>query len=200
MAEIVLLGEGEPNLSPSTYEEHVDAFQYVDKSMAGHFWMLGAIAASLETRYGEGVMGKFASDVGYSRRRVDEFAQTYDAWRESGDRSPILSFKHHTLAARAADPPKALAVAEDEQLSTRELETFIETGELPRRGDRKHNIENDEGGNDETTITRIVRASTMTYVAEYGDGKRFTVTRSALEQAGFEKCSECTGHGLKKKG
>lgn len=129
-----------PVFRGESYEEHVSTWVDVDRSMQGHLWMLGAVASSLKGKYGEEALGKFASDVGSSRSRVYEFAQTYDAWEKS-DRSDFLSFRHHTLAARSADPPKALQVAEDEQLSTRELETFVKTGEIPERGKPKPKYE-----------------------------------------------------------
>jgi phage N-6-adenine-methyltransferase len=117
-----------------SYEEHVSTWLEVDSSMQGHLWMLAAIAASLVKKYGEDVTGKFASDVGSSRRRVQEYAQTYQTWKKR-DRSRFssLSFKHHTIGARAEDPEAALEVAVEEELSARELEEFIQTGEMPER-------------------------------------------------------------------
>ena len=136
MSELIqarLIESGElPAFRGESYEEHVSTWLTVDESVQGHFWMLGAIAASLDKKYGEDIMGKFASDVRSSRTRIREYAATYKAW-ENNDRSAFLSFKHHTIAARSEDPPKVLAIAEEQEFSTRELEEFVQTGELPAR-------------------------------------------------------------------
>jgi hypothetical protein len=115
-----------------SYEEHVSTWLEVDSSMQGHLWMLAAIDASLVKRYGEDVTGKFASDVGASRRRVQEYAMTYEEWQKrERSRFSSLSFHHHTIAARAEDPEAALEAAEEEGFSTRELEEFVTTGKHP---------------------------------------------------------------------
>lgn len=136
MTELVqarLVDSGQlPVFSGESYEEHVSTWLAVDESVQGHYWMLGSIAASLDKRYGEDVMGKFASDVGSSRSRIREYAHTYKTW-ENAERSAFLTFHHHTIAARAEDPPLALQMAEREEMSTRELDEFVKTGELPAR-------------------------------------------------------------------
>lgn len=131
MSELALVREDEfPVFRGSSYEEHVSTWAQVDRSVQGHYWMLGAVAASLVKKYGDDITGKFASDVGASRDRIWRYARTYRAW-ENLHRSNFLSFKHHTIAGNAADPQKAIEVAEDEQLSTRQLEEFVKTGEIP---------------------------------------------------------------------
>lgn len=133
MGELVLFTEEDlPVFGGESYEDHVSGWLAVDTSLQGHYWALGSIAASLEKRYGEDVMGKFASDVRSSRTRIREYALTYRTW-QNDERSSFLSFHHHTIAARFEDPQLALKVAGDEDLSTRELEEFISTGELPAR-------------------------------------------------------------------
>lgn len=134
MSELARVREEEfPVFRGESYEEHVSTWLDIDRSVQGHYWMLGAVAASLVKKYGEDVAGKFASDVNSSRTRIWEYAATYKAW-ENYDRSEFLSFKHHTLAARSQHPQKALEVAEEEELSTRELEEFVKTGEIPTKG------------------------------------------------------------------
>lgn len=133
MSELVLFtSEDMPVFRGESYEEHVSSWLEVDTSLQGHYWALGAIAASLKNKYGEDALAKFGSDVRSSRRRLYEYAQTYETW-EKCERSHSLSFHHHTIASRAEDPQLALKVAEDEDMSTRELEEFVSTGELPAR-------------------------------------------------------------------
>lgn len=119
-----------PIFQGESYEEHVSTWLEVDQSVQGHYWMLGAIAASLDKKYGDDVIGKFASDVRSSAKRIREYRQTYQTW-QNGERSPFLSFHHHTLAARSEEPQRVLEIAEREELSTRELEQLVKTGEVP---------------------------------------------------------------------
>lgn len=131
MSELELVDQQEfPVFHGESYEEHVSTWLQVDDSIQGHYWMLGAIADSLQSKYGDDTTGKFAADVGSSSRRIRDYRQTYRTF-ENGDRSPSLSFKHHTLASKSEDPQKALEAAENESLSTRELEQLVQTGELP---------------------------------------------------------------------
>ncbi len=186
-----------PYFRGQSYEEHVSTWVEVDRSVQGHYWMLGAIAASLVKKHGEDVMGKFGSDVGSSRRRIQEYAQTYANW-EKRERSRILSFHHHTLASRADEPERVIEIAEDEQLSTRELRAFVKTGELPDRDSPKPKEEADdvEKKSDPNAIKQIVRSGVMEYVVEFNDGSRHTVIRSVLLEQGFKKCSCCGGFGV----
>lgn len=48
-----------------------------------------------------------------------------DPVEEHRKRSQILSFKHHTIAARAEDPDQAIEEAEVEEMSTRELDRKV---------------------------------------------------------------------------
>lgn len=137
MSELALVQDELPVFRGQSYEEHVSTWLEVDRSVQGHYWMLGAVAASMVKRYGDDVAGKFASDVGASRDRIWRYARTYRAW-ENLQRSNFLSFQHHTIAAKSDNPQKALEVAESEGLSTRELEDLVKTGEIP---DRERNPE-----------------------------------------------------------
>lgn len=118
----------------TTFEEHLGCWQEIASEVERDSWMLGAIAASLVTKYNDATIDRFAHEVRLSARRVREIAQTYRAF-QNGERSPILSFHHHTVAARGiekgVDPVDAIHRAEDKEWSTRELETFVKTGIEP---------------------------------------------------------------------
>jgi hypothetical protein len=193
MSEIQLANtEQLPTFKGEAYEDHVSTWLEVDRSVQGHYWMLGAIAASLVKKHGDDVMGKFGSDVGRSARTIRFYASTYRAW-ETGTRVPILTFRHHAIAARAEDPQKAIEAAADKELSTRELETFVKTGELP---DGKQNEEViDVDREDPDAIREIVRAGTMEYVVEFNDGSRHAISRQALLERGYKPC-KCCGYGV----
>lgn len=113
-----------------TFEEHVECWQLVDGQVQKDKWKLSSVAASLNTKYNDKTIARFAHETRRSARRIREYAQTYRAF-ENGERSPILSFHHHTVAARAEDPVVAIHKAEDGEWSTRELEKWIETGVEP---------------------------------------------------------------------
>lgn len=133
----VLLIE-QPNLMwefrGQTFEEHLICWQEIASEVERDSWMLGAIAASLVTKYNDSTIDRFAYEVRLSGRRVREIAQTYRAF-QNGERSPILSFHHHTIAARGKDkgidPVEAIHRAEDKEWSTRELDVFVKTGVDP---------------------------------------------------------------------
>lgn len=196
MNELALTTEELPTFKGTEYEDHVNTWLDVDRSVQGHYWMLGAIAASLVKEYGEDAIGKFAGDVGASKQRIWRYARTYRDW-ENFQRSNILSFHHHSVAGRSDDPQRAIEVAEDEQLSTRELETFVKTGELPNHDETEKLEEVEDVGGME--IARIVRTAKMEYVVEYGDGAHHTVNRDALFDAGFKKCRNCSGRGIEER-
>lgn len=121
---------GLPVFHGETWEEHVSQALVVKEEIEERLWRLAAIYASLTSRYGEASIPKFASEIGSSARRIYEMAATYKAW-ESRERSHICSFSHHTIAARETvieaglDPEALIRQAEDENLSTRELEQQI---------------------------------------------------------------------------
>lgn len=116
--------QGLPVFSGQSFEEHVETWRTVDGSMQSHLWMLGAIAASLEKKYGENAAGQFASQVGCSKRWINKLAQTYRAWA-NGKALSHLGFQHHAIAARDKNPEKVLQMAHDNQWSTRELEAAV---------------------------------------------------------------------------
>lgn len=118
------LSGGLPTFQGDTWEDHVSAWAQVEDEMQDRLWMLAAVAASVTTVYGDQSIGAFASEVGCSARRIYDYAATYKAW-QSRARSQILSFKHHTIAARAEDPDQAIEEAEVEEMSTRELDRKV---------------------------------------------------------------------------
>lgn len=113
-----------------TFEEHVDSWQIVDGQVQKDKWKLSAVAASLQVKYNDKTVDRFAYETRRSARRIREYAKTYRAF-ENGERSPILSFHHHTVAATAGDPVEAINKAEDNEWSTRQLENWIKTGLEP---------------------------------------------------------------------
>lgn len=113
-----------PVFRGSSWEEHVETWRALEEVTEDAKWKQAAVAASLTARWGEKgqVIARFAHEVGCSSRRVYDYAVTWKAWASRfGKRSQILSFHHHTIAARDPDPEEAIEIAEVEGLSTREL-------------------------------------------------------------------------------
>lgn len=133
----------------STFEEHVDCWQEIDGQVQSDKWKLGAVAASLEVKYDEKTIDRFAHETRRSPRRIREYAQTYRVF-QNGARAPILSFSHHVKAASAEDPILAIQKAEDGEWSVHELERWIRTGLEPdqkpekKKGDEDLKVLQDE--------------------------------------------------------
>lgn len=114
-----------PTFTAEDWESHVSTALALIETGENVLWHLAAVCASVATKYGDESIPKFAGEVGYSARRVYEMAATHQAW-ESRERSQILSFHHHSVAAKAKDPEAAIREAEDGHLSTRQLGSRIE--------------------------------------------------------------------------
>lgn len=125
-----------------TYEDHVKSWQVIDGEVNKDRWKLSAVAASLDTKYKDNTVKKFALEIRRSPRRIWEYAQTYRAFEKCG-RSRNLSFHHHTIALTAPDPIEAIHKAEEnEGWSTRDLKRWIKTGLAP--GEKGQGLSVDE--------------------------------------------------------
>lgn len=124
-----------------SYEDHVKSWQDIDGEVQKDKWKLSSVAASLDTKYKDKTIDKFAHEAHRSPRRIREYAQTYRAFANS-ERSPNLSFHHHTVASTATDPAKAIHKAEEHNWSTRDLEKWIKTGLAP--GEEEYGPHEDE--------------------------------------------------------
>jgi hypothetical protein len=117
-----------PVFESEDWQEHVEAWRAEEDKQLKSKWEQAAIAANLTAVWGErtAVIERFAHEAKCSARRVYEYAYTYRAF-QSRERSQILTFSHHTKAARSADPQRAIDTAEVQEFSTRELDTHIDT-------------------------------------------------------------------------
>ncbi len=125
-----------PVFQSEDYLEHVEMWRALEEAGDDVKWRQAAVAASLTAKWGEKaqVLSQFASEVGCSARRIYEYAATWKAFA-SARKSEILSFHHHTIAARAEEPEAAIERAEIEGLSTRELERDV-SGKEPEPMER----------------------------------------------------------------
>lgn len=77
----------------------------LSKKRDGVQYVLGDLACLVETRYGQDVLGKFASDIGESRRRLEDCRTVCRFFKKSTrveifEALPQLSFSHLRLAAQ----------------------------------------------------------------------------------------------------
>ena len=63
--------------------------------------------------------------MGVRRPWLEKMTRVFNAFPNEEDRIPVLSFRHHQIAAATADPQKWLAEAVDNQWSTRTLQENI---------------------------------------------------------------------------
>lgn len=68
---------------------------------------------------------QLAADWGFAASTVRQYVRTWRAFPLPADRVPLLSFRHHTLAARTTDPSRWIAEAEAHAWSTRDLEATL---------------------------------------------------------------------------
>lgn len=127
MSNLILMrseGDDLPVFAGTEWHEAVETWRAIEESMNAHLWHLGAIAAHIESRYGESDVRRFAYEVGRSTRRIYQLARTYRAFRAKR-RSEVLSFTHHQIAAESPQPEEMIERAEVESLSTRQLEAVV---------------------------------------------------------------------------
>lgn len=108
------------------WEEHVNEWQKAATEVQAGLFKLGAIAASLTTRYGERDVQRFAHEVGVSTALIYERASTYKQINTKRVTiHPVLPYTHHKLAAATDRPDYWLNRAEDERWSSRQLDAAI---------------------------------------------------------------------------
>ncbi len=65
-----------PTFGGESWNDHVNEWITVSKSLEDHLWYLGSIAASITRNYGDRAIPEFAAAVNYSARRIWELAAT----------------------------------------------------------------------------------------------------------------------------
>lgn len=110
-----------------SYENHVEAWRWLDRHEDDVNWHRGAVANSLVVRYGEGTLEKFAGEVGCATRTIRAYRQVAAEFLENGIRIPNLSWNHHRFALAAPEPERVplLHEAADEGWSVRNLKEIV---------------------------------------------------------------------------
>jgi hypothetical protein len=116
--------DGLPVFNGTTFEAHVNGWNDIEGPKSQLQWAQAAIAASLVSKHGERTIETFAYEVKKSGRYVRGLADTYRAFKNGG-RMAYLSFWHHYVAAQSTDPLNVIRIANDREMSTRELERHV---------------------------------------------------------------------------
>lgn len=103
-----------------TLEELLQIYASLQESEDDNRWLKGAVCLAITE--GMGVSSrKAASWLGCSAAQVRELAKTYRAFPDESMRIPYLTWRHHRLAANTPEPEKWIALAADNEWSTRQL-------------------------------------------------------------------------------
>jgi N6-adenosine-specific RNA methylase IME4 len=120
-----------------SYEEHVLAWHHLDGHQDDLNWIRGALAASVESRYGEARLQEFSKDIGRAYSTVRLYRQVYREF-ENANRLAFsgLKWKHYMLALPAPPDEREAALTlasstpapESEKLPwpTREFKRYID--------------------------------------------------------------------------
>lgn len=110
-------------LAGKSFEEVIELYLFCLEQGENSLWDRAAIVTAL---YETGLTPRqIASSVGCSASLCRKFIRTFNAFPLPEDRINILSFRHHVIAAYTDDPLKWVAMAADNQWSTREMQERI---------------------------------------------------------------------------
>ena len=128
--------DGSLEFHGESFEDHVGAWVDAQNTIDGGLWGQALVAASLETKYGDGGVKDFAARVGRGKTWIYDMARAYRVFKDSSQLES-LSFTHHVEAAKlgSEDDPapaiEALSKAHEKRWNTKELQSYVETGIEP---------------------------------------------------------------------
>jgi hypothetical protein len=118
-----------PIFTSHSWTDYVQAWHTAERNVTDERWRQAAIAASIETHYGQGSVEKFAQEVGCHPQRVYEYRAAYRlavAFKERFAERPVnLEFSHFVVAAQAPEPVEMLDRAAEETMTVREMRREI---------------------------------------------------------------------------
>ena len=118
-----------PIFTSHAWTDYVAAWHNAEASVTEERWRQAAIAASIETHYGQGSVEKFAAEVGCHPQRVYEYRAAYRlavAFKERfAERPANLEFSHFVVAAQSPEPIEILDRAVEETMTVRQMRRAI---------------------------------------------------------------------------
>lgn len=114
-----------PNpIAGKTFEEILELYFYCLEKSQDSKWERAALITVMHD-YMELTPKEIASAVGCSASLCRKMVRVYNTFPSESSRIPVLSFRHHQIAAYTEDPQKWLNDAADNQWSTRVLQEKI---------------------------------------------------------------------------
>lgn len=153
---------GLPLFEGTSWEDHVSGWFETGQMIQDGLWLRGAIASSLDIKYGDESMERFAGEVMVTARSVRQHRQVYRFY-QNGKRFPFLSWFHHLVAMYTPDPVAALTAAEDDGLSARNMAEAFKV-KVPATGDElpllaAAHVSHNSGENEWYTPPQYVKAA-----------------------------------------
>lgn len=111
-------------IAGKTFEEVLNLYLFCLEKGESSMWERAAVITVMHDCMGLKPR-QVASAIGCSASLVRKMTKVFNAFPNEEDRIPILSFRHHQIAAATSDPKKWLAEATDNQWSTRTLQENI---------------------------------------------------------------------------
>lgn len=108
-----------------TYEEVLELYLFCLDKGESSIWERAAVVTVMHESMGMKPR-EIAAAIGCSASLVRKMSRTFDAFPLETDRIPVLSFRHHQIAAQTQTPHEWLDKAADNQWSTRELQEKID--------------------------------------------------------------------------
>jgi len=114
-----------PGSSVYTLDELIKLYISQMESEDDTRWVKGAVCLAITEGMGVSAR-KTASWLGCSAAQVRELAKTFKAFPDETKRIPVLSWRHHRIAANTKDPDYWLAAAADNEWSTRQMQEQVD--------------------------------------------------------------------------
>lgn len=179
--------EAVPGKNLPSLEELLQVFTEFREQEEEGKW--GQAAALVVMRYGMGMKwADIASQTGYSASMVRAMVKTFMAFPEESLRVPTLEFTHHRIAADTEEPLKWIALAADNNWSTRQLREAIVREEAVTE-QAKHDL---QLGKAEKAL-RLARE----VFAEGGPAAEWLAARLAEEGKVAAYCRSAAGAGVR---
>ncbi len=107
-----------------TFEEVLELYLFCLEKGESSVWERAAVITVMSDCM-ELKPRQIAAAIGCSSSLVRKMTRTFDAFPKHEDRLPMLSFRHHQIAAYTEDPKEWLNKAADNEWSTRQLQEAI---------------------------------------------------------------------------
>jgi hypothetical protein len=119
-----------------TFEEVLELYLFCLEKGESSIWERAAVITVMHDCM-ELKPRQIASAIGCSSSLVRKMTRTFNAFPTHEDRLPILSFRHHQIAAYTVEPKEWLNKAADNGWSTRQLQEAITASVSPEIGTDK---------------------------------------------------------------